>query len=159
MEQLVALQSAAAAGDVPAMVAAQADAEHHQPPDEGIAAQQAGGGLLGNGLLASQALQLGGQIISGFAQGSAADRAAQEEAEQERIEYDRSAYNYGYRNVYPTDNKGRTVGGIPLRQERIYDYAAPNMQNPAPGGLMSAFSRPQPYYQIINGQVVLTGGA
>ena len=98
-------------------------------------------------------------LLDRLHQVSARDLPGGEEAEQERIEYDRSAYNYGYRNVYPTDNKGRTVGGIPLRQERIYDYAAPNMQNPAPGGLMSAFSRPQPYYQIVNGQVVLTGGA
>lgn len=128
----------------------------------GPAATAAGAG--GGGLLSAantpMLLQGAGQIISGFAKGSMADKQLNAEKEQDQAEYDRIAFNYGYRNIYDRDKKGRTIGGVPTRQEQWYEYAPQQLGAPDDGLLRTAFAGGprQPYYQIVNGQVVAVGG-
>lgn len=122
----------------------------------GAAAAASGGGSL---LSAPSLLQLGGSIISGFAQGSASKSAAEAEAKALQDQYDRIARNYGVTNTYATDKKGRTIGGAPISQTMDYTYQPQNLANPNEGLLRSAFvsNYRVPYYQIVGGQVVQVG--
>lgn len=113
-------------------------------------ATTAGSGLL-NSTLAPELLKVGGQIISGFAQGKAAEAEMKAKRAAEREEYDRIAYNYGYRNTYANKKDA-----VPSGQEAWYQYGPMNYEQPNYGLLQQAFaSRPQAVpYQIVNGQVV-----
>lgn len=131
------------------------------PAAAGTAAATAGGGL--GGLLGANApalLQGAGQIISGFSKGAMADKQLNAQKEEDQAEYDRISFNYGYRNIYDKDRKGRTIGGVPTRQEQWHEYAPQQLGSPDEGLLRTAFAGGprQPYYQIVNGQVVAVGG-
>jgi hypothetical protein len=118
------------------------------------AATAASGGLLGT--LAPQLLQVGGQMISGFAAGKAAEAQAEAEAEEDKANYDRIAFNYGYKNIYKGKNDL-----VPSSQERFYEYAPLDHNIPTGllyNGLTPAAQPSAGRYQIVNGEVVFVGG-
>lgn len=126
-----------------------------------LVAAKAGGGLLSSAS-APMLIQAAGQVISGFAKGAGSGDDIREramyDAEAERLEYDRTAYNYGYRNLYNRDAKGRVIDGVPTSQEAFYQYGPQTLQSPN-AGLLGGMTVPSaaaraPMFQIVNGQVV-----
>lgn len=116
-----------------------------------------GGGLLSNPSL----LMLGGQMLSGFSQGKAAEAEIEAQKEALKDKYDRTAFNYGYRNVY-----GEEGSDVPTGVEKWYDYTNPALAQPdfltaynaQRGGILGgagyASGLVPTTYEIINGQVV-----
>ena len=107
------------------------------------------------GTLAPELLKVGGQVLTGFSQGKMTEAQLKAQQRAERDEYDRIAYNYGYRNIY--DSK---KSNVPCRQEQWYNYAPQDYTQPA-NSLLQLAQLPNPtprMFQIVNGQVVMTGG-
>lgn len=107
--------------------------------------------------MAPELVKAGGSIISGFASGKAAEQASKDELKAQKAEYDRSAFNYGYKNIYPSKK-----AMVPSSQEAWYQYAPLDYSMPESAGLLGAQMASKQNnggrYQIVNGEVVFVGG-
>ena len=114
------------------------------------------GGFLGQN--AGSLISTVGSAIGGLGQGKAQAQQSKDEAMQRRTAYDRSAYNYGFINDYASKKSP-----LPSGQRQSFQYADPLRGGIAGGrvdptqGLTGAVGA-SPYYQIVNGKVMLVQG-